>query len=138
MQGCALCCHILKQIGDRVALGLERCGSPGNAGGGLRIDAGRVIDKVGVKAALPDLLGREIAGELVDDCRDHFHVGEFLRADVGQNALALLIRHGVALIEVAHGRAELAVRSAELCNDDFGNLRIGILDFHRELQTLVI
>ena len=32
--------------------------------------------------------------------------------DVGQNGLALLVRHGVALIEIAHGGAELAVRPA--------------------------
>lgn len=61
LQRCSFRCHILKQISDRVAFGLERCGAPRHTGGRLRVNAGRVIDKVGVKAALLDLLGREIA-----------------------------------------------------------------------------
>lgn len=77
---CTIRCHILKQISDRVAFGLERCGAPRHTGGRLRVNSGRVIDKVGVKAALLDLLGREITRQLVHDSGDHLHVRKFIRA----------------------------------------------------------
>ena len=72
--------HIFKQIGDRVALGLERHRAPRCAGGELRVNARGVIDKVGIKAALLDLLGGQVAGKLIDDRGDHLHVCEFLGA----------------------------------------------------------
>ena len=73
-----ICCHILEQVGDRIPLGLERHGAPRRAGGELRIDTGRMIDKIGVEAALFDLFGRQVAGELVHNSGDHLHVRQLL------------------------------------------------------------
>ena len=110
LQRCSICCHILKQVGDRVALGLEGHRAPRRAGSELRVDTRGMIDKVGIKAALPDLLGRQVAGELIDDRGDHLHVRQLFRTDVGQDGLAFFVRHCIALVEVAHGGAELAIR----------------------------
>ena len=48
-----------------------------------RICTDGVIDEVFVKAGFDDLLGRQVAGELVEHGRDHLDVREFLGADVG-------------------------------------------------------
>ena len=44
-------CKILCQIGDRVALGGKRERVEGNAGGGDGVEAGGVINEIGVKTA---------------------------------------------------------------------------------------
>ena len=97
-----------------------------------------MIDKVGVKAAFFNLLRCEIARQLVHDGGDHLHVRKLFRADVRQNALAFLIRHGIPLVEVAHGRTQLAVRAAKLRDNNFGGLRIRILDLYRKLQSFIV
>ena len=71
---------VLKQIGDRIALALQRGSRERDAGRRLRIDTGGVVDKVGVKAAFLDLLGRQVARQLIDDRSNHFLMGKFLRA----------------------------------------------------------
>ena len=51
--GCAgflLCCQILEQIRNRVSLGLELTGIKGDTAGGLRPDAGSMVDIVRSKA----------------------------------------------------------------------------------------
>lgn len=45
-----------------------------------RIDAGRVVDEVGVEARFLNLRRREVARELVDDRADHLHMRQFLGA----------------------------------------------------------
>ena len=42
---------------------------------------------------------------------------------------AFLIRHGVPLVEIAHGRTQLAVWAAKLRDNNFGGLRIQFLIF---------
>lgn len=111
---CSVGGQILKQVGDRVALALQ-CGSrERNTGRRLRVDAGRVVDEVSVKAAFLDLLRRQVTRQLIDDCGDHLLMGQFLCTDIGQDSLAFLIRHRVALVEIAHCRADLTIRSTEL------------------------
>lgn len=65
-------------------------------------------------------------------------MGGFFRADIRQNALAFLIRHGIPLVEIAHGRTQLAVRAAKLRDNNFGGLRIRILDLYRKLQSFIV
>ena len=130
--------QVLRQVGDHIPLGLEFAGVEGDAPGGLGPDAGGVVNVVGAEAALLDLLGGEIAGQLVDDGRHDLHVGQLLRADVRQHGLALVVGHGVALGEVAHGRANFPVGAAVLAHDKLGHLRVWIFDFHRILQSLLI
>lgn len=74
--GLLLCCQIFKQVGDRVALALQRRRRKRDARRGLRVDAGRMVDEVGVEAALLDLFGRQVARQLVDDRGDHLLMGE--------------------------------------------------------------
>lgn len=76
---CTICCKVFKQIGDRVTLGLQRSRTKRIASRGLWVDAGRVVDKVGVKAAFLDLFRGEITGQLVNNGRNHLLVREFFR-----------------------------------------------------------
>jgi hypothetical protein len=71
-------CQILSQVGDDIAGNLHGGGGPGIAGGELRIDAGRVIHKVGVKPGGPNLLLRQISGQLMDKGAHHLQVAQFL------------------------------------------------------------
>lgn len=70
--------HVLGEVGDGVAGGLEGGGGEGHSACGLRPDAGGVIHKVDVKAGLFDLLDGEVAGELVDDGADHLQMRQLL------------------------------------------------------------
>ena len=78
-----LCCKVLCQVGDGVARNLHGAGGPRRAGGKLREDAGRVVDKIGGEARLADLLLRQIARELVDNGADHLKMPQLLCADCG-------------------------------------------------------
>ena len=44
--------HVFVQIGDDIALGLEICRGEGDSRCGNRVDAGGVVNKIGVEAAL--------------------------------------------------------------------------------------
>ena len=68
--------HVLGEVGDGVAGGLECGGREGHSACGLRPDAGGVIHKVDVKAGFFDLLDGEVAGELVDDGADHLQMSQ--------------------------------------------------------------
>ena len=72
--------EIFHEVRDDIALALQRRCGEGNACRALRVDAGRVVDKVGVKAGILDLFGREIPRELVEDRCDHLNMRELLRA----------------------------------------------------------
>lgn len=70
--------HILMQVGDDVALGLEISRSKRRSGGGDWVDAGGVIDEIGVESARLDLVDRKPFGQLVKDCGYHFNVCKFI------------------------------------------------------------
>lgn len=70
--------HVLGEVGDGVAGGLEGGGGKGHSACGLRPDAGGVIHKVDVKAGFFDLLDGEVAGELVDDGADHLQMRQLI------------------------------------------------------------
>lgn len=76
---CSICCKVFYQIGDCVPLALKNRCRKRHAGCRLRVDPGRMIDKIRIKPGLLDLLGREIAGELIDNRRNHFLMGQFFR-----------------------------------------------------------
>lgn len=76
---CSICCKVFYQIGDCVPLALKNRCRKRHAGCRLRVDPGRMIDKIRIKPGLLDLLGREITGELIDDRRNHFLMGQFFR-----------------------------------------------------------
>ncbi len=78
----AICCQVLGEVGDDVALHGHGRGGVREAGGGGGIDAGGAVDEVGVEPGGADLLVGELPGELVDDGADHFEVAQLLGADV--------------------------------------------------------
>ena len=106
--------QVLIEVGDGVALDGQVLGVKGHTCRADGIDAGGMIHKIRGEGALVDLLFREIARQLVHDCRDHFHVCQLLCADIGQRADDLLIGHAVALIEIAQGCAKLTVGATKM------------------------
>lgn len=74
------CCHVLKQVGDGIALGLEGFCREGPACRRLRINAGCVIDIVRLKVAFFDVVNRNIPRELVNDCADNFKMRQLFSA----------------------------------------------------------
>lgn len=72
--------HILAEVGDGVALGLEIIRGKGGPGSGHRIDAGGVVHKIIGKALGLDLLDGQIPGQLIDHGGDHLQMGQLLGA----------------------------------------------------------
>lgn len=71
---------VFVQVGDGVTGGLEGQRRKRLPRSRDRIDAGRVVDEVGVEARFLNLRRREVARELVDDRADHLHMRQFLGA----------------------------------------------------------
>lgn len=76
--GFLLCCHIFKQIGDRISLHLEFTSVEGDSGRSLRPYTDSMIYIVRTKTGLLDLFHGQIAGKLVYDRSNHFHVCQFV------------------------------------------------------------
>lgn len=133
-----LCCEVLRQVGDRVAGRLEGVCVPRHAACRDGIESGGMVDEIGVEAACLDLLGREVAGELIHDRADHLHMRELLGTDVGEDADRLVIGHTVALGKVAHRRAELAVGAAELGDYELCKRGVRVFDINGVLQLFLI
>ena len=72
--------EVFHEVGDDIAHALQRRCGEGNACRTLRINTGRMVDKIGVKAGIFNLLGREVPRELVEDRCDHLNMRELLRA----------------------------------------------------------
>lgn len=69
-----LCCQVLRQIGDGIALDLHGRGCIGPAGSCRREHAGAVVYEIGCKAAVFNLGVRQVSGQLVNDGADHLQV----------------------------------------------------------------
>lgn len=106
--------HVLGEVGDGVAGGLEGGGGEGHSACGLRPDAGGVIHKVDVKAGFFDLLDGEVAGELVDDGADHLQMRQLLGTDIIEQAGDPAVGHGELLRKIAQAGAQFAIRPAVL------------------------
>ena len=72
-----LCRHILIEIRDGIAGGLELAGAEGKAAGRLGPDPRGVVNIVGGEALFLQLFCRQVAGQLVDDGGDDLQVGQF-------------------------------------------------------------
>ncbi len=57
---------------------------------------------------------------------------------IGEYAGYIAVGHCIALVEVSHGCAQFAVRSAKLGDNDLRQFGIGIRDFYGVLQFLFI
>ena len=75
--------HVLSEIADHVPLYADGCGGPGKSGRGSGINAGGVVDKVGGKCTILNLLVRQLAGQLMNDGSDHLQVAQFLCTHIG-------------------------------------------------------
>lgn len=71
-------------------------------------------------------------------CNERFVLAFCFSAHIGQNADDISVRHGVSLVQIAHGGAQFAVCSAKLTYDDLCVKRIGIFDFNGILQFFLI
>ena len=80
---CRLRSQILRQVCNGVALDLHTGGCPGEAGGGSRVDASRVVHEIGSKGRVLDLGVGQLPGELVDDGSDHLQVSQLLCTNKG-------------------------------------------------------
>ena len=114
---CSIGGKVLVEVGQNVALDAHVFHIKGHARGGNGIKSRRVIDKIGRKGALLDLLGSEVARQLIENGGNHFEVGKLLGTDVGQNARYFVIRTAVALMQIAHRGGKLAVGTARLKKD---------------------
>lgn len=72
-------CHVLGQVRDRIALGLEVGCRKGNACRRLGIDAQRMIDKISVEPGILDLLHAESVAQLIQDGRNDLDMCELIR-----------------------------------------------------------
>lgn len=111
---CSICGKVFHQVCDGVALDGKGLGVEGDAGRRDGVDAGGVVDKVGVKATGLDFVHRQVARELVDDGRNHLGMGQLLGADVGQPRLHLAPGRRITLAEVARRRAQLSIGPSQL------------------------
>ena len=71
-----------------------------------------------IKAGFLDFFRGKIPGQLMDDGAYHFHVRQFFRADIGQDASYLFVRHCVSLGEISHRCGQFPIRTAKLADDD--------------------
>lgn len=72
--------HVLGQVCYDVALDADAGSAPGRAGGGSGVDAGGVVNEIGVVTSLFYLLGRHAPRQLVDDGSNHLKMSQFLGA----------------------------------------------------------
>jgi len=70
--------------------------------------------------------------------RDHLEVRELLGRDVEQHVATRHVALRPALREIAHRRRQLAVRAAELVEQQLCEKRIGAVDAHGVLHALVV
>ena len=70
--------EVFHEVGDDIARALQGCCREGNACSALRIDTGRMVDEIGFKAGCLDLLGREVARELIEDGCNHFDMRQLV------------------------------------------------------------
>ena len=136
--GFLLCCHVLVQIRDGVALAGEAHGRERRTARRLGPHAGRMVHKIGVEALPPDLVRGKALCQLVYNGAHHLQMGQLLGSDIRQQARHTAPGHGVALGQIAHARAQLAVRAAVLGDDHLCRRRVRRFDPDRELQAFLI
>lgn len=76
----SICGQVLGQIRNGVTGDGDAVRAPGRARGSCGVDRGGVIDKVGGKAALLNVVLRQVPGKLVNDGSHHFQMAQFLGA----------------------------------------------------------
>ena len=103
--------HVLTQVRDRIAGAGDVRGRKGHA---VRIrgeHAVRVHHIVAVESRGGQFFKACALHALRDHRRDHLPVRDLLGADVGQRCADAIVRHGIALREIAESRSEFPVRN---------------------------
>ena len=109
-----ICCQILTQIRNWIALGLELTGIKRHPSCCLRPDSGGMINIVRTKARVFDFFHREVSGQLMNDCSYDLQMSQFLSTDISENGFPHIIRHGVALRKVTHRSAHFSIRATRV------------------------
>lgn len=71
-----------------------------------------MVNKVFIKALTLNFINGKIFCQLIKQCTNHFDMRKLFRTDIGQQAFEFAPGHGITLVKVAHGGAQLAVRTA--------------------------
>ncbi len=77
LRECPICCHVFRQVGDGIALGLEEAGVERNTACGLGPKRQSMVHIIFVKPVGFDFLHGQVFGQLVYDGGNHFHVRQF-------------------------------------------------------------
>ena len=108
----SICCHVFREVTDRIAFYPDGGCGKGEAGGGSGVNAGSMIHEIGGEARVVlNLFIGEVSGELVYDGGDHLHVAQLFGTDISQQPLHLRIRHRIPLGEVPQGCPQLPIRT---------------------------
>ena len=75
----SICCQVLCQVRNQVALTGHAGGAVGETGRCRRIDAGSAVHEVRVETGFFNLLVSQVAGQLVDNGSYHLQVAQFFR-----------------------------------------------------------
>ena len=94
--------EVLIQVGDGIALYSDIFHIERHARCRLRVNAYGMVYEICVEARFFYFIYRESECELIYHSRNHFEMGELFRSDIGEYADYLIIRHGIALIEISH------------------------------------
>lgn len=117
MQYCSICRKVLVEVGEDIALDAHVFHVKGNTRGGDGIQTRGMVHEIGGKGAALDLLGSQISCELIENGGNDLQMRQLFRAHVGENPRYLVIRTGIALVQIAHGSGKLAVGTARLKKD---------------------
>ena len=81
--GFLLCCHVLGQIGNNIALNRQRSSGEGKTAGRCWVDPGCPVNEICVKTCGFNLFLCQIPGQLVDNGADHFQMSKFFCTCMG-------------------------------------------------------
>lgn len=94
--------EVFVQIGKYIALDADIGCGKGRSCGRLRINACSMINEIGIKAGFLDFFRRQISGELVEDCSNHFHVGKFFCTERSNEKITFLNRMKFFEIDISY------------------------------------
>ena len=109
--------EVLVEIGQNIALYADVFHIKGHSRGGNGVEPCGMVNEVGRKRTVFYLLNGEIACQLIKDRGYHLEVRELLCAHIGQDTRYLVIRAGIALMQITHRRGELTVGASKLQKD---------------------
>ena len=126
------------KVRNHIALGLEFTCVKWDSPCCLGPDAGCMVNIVGAKALLYQLLCCQVPGQLMDDGCHDFQMGKLFCSYICERCLALFVWHGIALGQISHGGSHFPVRPAVLGHYELCHLCIGFFNINRKFQSFFI